>query len=523
MAKGNNIVAFRAVFILFFITVLPAFALPVVAGSDFVKKTFTIKSKYKNDTQYNLLTCGDLNLQVIVSNVESYENSNQAAFRVVKQGKPISEWFYSGIRNAEEDFEFFYSSSLNTYYFTQSRDVDEWEAYNVYYVDNNKVTFEGSYEPVHKKAMQYYEAWREYKDVHTVIERSESKTYLGYADNHDAEVMEFVKYIPKQKAKQEERQEGITYTDDIFKPLLNAFDWKNGFVPQYVYKISLDLDRDEKQEDYEVNWQTHTVKPLNANAIRAKKDSQYQNRIVFKNDTLVIEKYNYTTVKTNEWQISYKFTLSKKYNKALLSVYTEFKYTSSNLYDEKIHKEREETLCFGRENYYPYNEASAVELEYFSIEETSGSSYGSYYYGRNYSLNQLYALATLKEGKNSLANNCFPLPTVSELKILIEANPVTFKNVQKYNDVAYYFQTYQGVHEDMKAFLNENSVFLLRKVLNVFPDRAVAWLNLADAEWSNDYYRKDAPGYYKKYLELMQSQGKDMNKVPQRVYERIKK
>ncbi|WP_312400015.1 tetratricopeptide repeat protein, partial [Chryseobacterium sp.] len=64
-------------------------------------------------------------------------------------------------------------------------------------------------------------------------------------------------------------------------------------------------------------------------------------------------------------------------------------------------------------------------------------------------------------------------------------------------------------------------IFLLKKIIQKFPSRVVAYLNLADNYWAiND---KDlAKKNYKKYIELMKSQNKDQSKIPQRVFERIK-
>jgi hypothetical protein len=74
--------------------------------------------------------------------------------------------------------------------------------------------------------------------------------------------------------------------------------------------------------------------------------------------------------------------------------------------------------------------------------------------------------------------------------------------------------------------VGSSCVTLLGDITHKFPDRAVAWLNLADVHWDmyiNEGYRELAAHTYKKYLELMKAQGKDMNKVPARVYERLAK
>jgi tetratricopeptide (TPR) repeat protein len=80
------------------------------------------------------------------------------------------------------------------------------------------------------------------------------------------------------------------------------------------------------------------------------------------------------------------------------------------------------------------------------------------------------------------------------------------------NDKAYYL-------EQLGAYAE--SIYILKKVLSKSPDRVVAYLNIADAYWGNNE-KNEAKKSYEKYIELMKNQGKDMKKIPQRVYDRIK-
>ena len=85
-------------------------------------------------------------------------------------------------------------------------------------------------------------------------------------------------------------------------------------------------------------------------------------------------------------------------------------------------------------------------------------------------------------------------------------------NIQLMNDKAYYL-------EQLGAYAE--SIYILKKVLSKSPDRVVAYLNIADAYWGNNE-KNEARKSYEKYIELMKNQGKDMKKIPQRVYDRIK-
>ncbi|MCD1118190.1 tetratricopeptide repeat protein [Chryseobacterium turcicum] len=89
---------------------------------------------------------------------------------------------------------------------------------------------------------------------------------------------------------------------------------------------------------------------------------------------------------------------------------------------------------------------------------------------------------------------------------------VNNKNVAYLNNIAFYY---------LQKNQNNIAEILLEKILQNFPERVVAWLNLADLQWKLEE-REKAKTFYEKYISLMKSQGKDLNKIPLRVYERIK-
>lgn len=65
------------------------------------------------------------------------------------------------------------------------------------------------------------------------------------------------------------------------------------------------------------------------------------------------------------------------------------------------------------------------------------------------------------------------------------------------------------------------SIEILEGIIAQFPERTVAYLNLADSFWEIDN-KKEAIDNYKKYISLMKSQKKDLKKIPQRVMVRTK-
>jgi len=95
---------------------------------------------------------------------------------------------------------------------------------------------------------------------------------------------------------------------------------------------------------------------------------------------------------------------------------------------------------------------------------------------------------------------------------ILKANPISNENITLYNDAAFNLI-------EMENF-NEARIILL-DIVNFSPDRVVAYLNLGDAQWGFDE-NEDAKKSYQKYISLMKSEGKDLNKIPKRVYERIK-
>jgi len=102
--------------------------------------------------------------------------------------------------------------------------------------------------------------------------------------------------------------------------------------------------------------------------------------------------------------------------------------------------------------------------------------------------------------------------TMNQIIKSLDIVPLTLKSLDCYNNIAYYLE--QSGHYD-------ESIYILQKIVNDYPDRVVAYLNIGDSYWGNNE-KEEAKESYKKYIDLMKNQGKNMSKIPQRVYERIK-
>lgn len=100
----------------------------------------------------------------------------------------------------------------------------------------------------------------------------------------------------------------------------------------------------------------------------------------------------------------------------------------------------------------------------------------------------------------------------NEITQLLKQYPLNEKTVNDYNNIAYY----QEQNKDYK-----NTILILDKILSQYPNRVVAWLNYADAKWGLNS-KNESKEAYAKYYNLMNSQSKDMSRVPQRVKDRMK-
>ncbi len=96
------------------------------------------------------------------------------------------------------------------------------------------------------------------------------------------------------------------------------------------------------------------------------------------------------------------------------------------------------------------------------------------------------------------------------LKAILNEIPISTKTLTPYNDIAYYLEKAQAYQE---------SIYLLEKIIEKYPNRIVAYINLGDAYLGNKQKDK-AIQSYKKYIELMKQAGKE-NKIPKRVLELV--
>ena len=94
---------------------------------------------------------------------------------------------------------------------------------------------------------------------------------------------------------------------------------------------------------------------------------------------------------------------------------------------------------------------------------------------------------------------------------LVKDLKIDIKNLVFYNDKAYYLE---------QSKLYNESIYILEKIIEKFPDRTVAYINLGDSYWNSDK-KERAKSTYKIYIEQMKEKEKEQ-KIPKRIFERVK-
>ncbi|WP_300689023.1 tetratricopeptide repeat protein [Chryseobacterium sp.] len=108
-----------------------------------------------------------------------------------------------------------------------------------------------------------------------------------------------------------------------------------------------------------------------------------------------------------------------------------------------------------------------------------------------------------------LLANSFNESVISDFK---KKFALSLSNLDDYNNVAYRLAENGN---------QKGAIELLQQIINKFPTRAVAYLNIADSYW-NIGEKEKAKVNYKKYLSLMKYQKKDLKKIPKYAEKRAK-
>lgn len=225
-------------------------------------------------------------------------------------------------------------------------------------------------------------------------------------------------------------------------------------------------------------------------------------QIVYKN-LIVDEMSTSTELIQNE---NHSFSLLYELNASATKVKEKYDFIYSDqgiaLVDKEIMKFGQDGLIINRiyvENFdmsnktYDDLQSLGAELpDNFELTKSSMSIYDS-----------KKTLFATQDFQSTIENLFVEYPDVgkSEIKII---------NVESANNQAFALE---------KLGANEESKTLLEEITHQFPDRIVAYLNLADVFWKLNEKDKAKENYIQ-YISLMKSQKKDLSKVPKRAYDR---
>lgn len=136
--------------------------------------------------------------------------------------------------------------------------------------------------------------------------------------------------------------------------------------------------------------------------------------------------------------------------------------------------------------------------------------YNNFYF-KNTPYEGLFSYLFLVNSKYVKQSKVCLTPKFSKISSIKTLYIATSEDVEKYNNMAYFIQ---------QSGANKESACLLEKIIEKFPDRTVAYLNLGDAYWGLGDKEKAIIAYHV-YIDQMKQKGWEM-RIPKVVLDRIK-
>lgn len=265
--------------------------------------------------------------------------------------------------------------------------------------------------------------------------------------------------------------QNISVKIDIKKSKFILYSKKNN-----VSIHPLILKSSSNSQSISVDFNTKIIKPSTDN-------------IFFENNSLIVQK----EIEENNPHdfINYKYYFHSTNNSVILDK-IEFKREA---YVEYV------DICKFSYTYFPSETIHFSEVDFFNQKFVQTLI-------RDISLNQAIEIVT----KTNQSYDCTSNLNTKELDFLLKKTVLDNKSVNNYNNLAYHL-------EQNKQY--ETSCYLLKKIIDKYPNRVVAWLNYGDALWGMNEIQQGKRAY-QKYILLMKNQRKDLSKIPQKVYQRIK-
>jgi hypothetical protein len=469
--------------------------------TDFKRVIPTAQYKQQGGYMYCTLTHNSLGIRLTLDKAHA-EEWIVATVEFLIDNKTSGPITYVGTDDPFDYFSFYQDLATGSYYILKESYDDLVLYYEAYKVSGNTVTHLGDF---------YSEDYHDYiTNEFTTLSAPGTDTAWFVISGQNG------KKIELKKSTYVDTEDTYVYANPPLLEKHNTFNWQKGFTPILKYTITFDLNGDGEFEKFNIDWAKKEISYANTNALLLLKDEFATHYIRFEGETLLLSMPRYWRTDIDTY--TYHFSISKKYNTACLDKYSYFTYRS---YDDKDGTGTV-VACNFKEDYFPNDWERIRILERFSIEQDEYKEiFQQWGYERHFTVSGLAKMLSKKETANNFENLCAPYPSSAEMDLLVKNNPLTAANVQQYNDLAYYMLEHKAYDEYHTRILQYSARNILENITTQFPNRVVAWLNLADAYAEDKAYKDNMAAAYKKYLELMRAQGKEA-KVPQRVYDRIK-
>lgn len=523
----------------------------VISENDTIKYNevnFSLKKTYVNITANNsstnvlfcLLRYKDIEMR-IVSDPQCY---SCAYVLFLINNKAISQWenYAFATENLNTDVRnvvsFYYSAKNNNYYIIFEPNVEEGIPLDVYAIKDNNLVYSGYYIPTDTKNADCFYCHSYNKFANAKVYTINDKLHIKLVDTSQNTLLKYNEEDEvdnKQGIKENINNDLLNPSNNLMKSLKNKvfdFDWGKSFSSSSVFYKEFSFYEYGISEKYKIDWDKREIIPLNK-AARFFLDSvvEMDPKIRFSKDTLIIGYVYYERNWEYTYLRSYYFLKSDDLNDVILNkvildkeVAADLNAVGTNapiatlkvkyLYDD-----------FGNISFHDFDEIGSpykISTDSFPLES----------YNRDLTLSELVKIVSNKKDVyrynqeerifGSGYSSFYIYPKPEEIFLRLKKTPLTLQTVEDYNNIAYYILEFAKSHEQADSY-TDAAVKLLEKIIVQFPDRVVTYLNLGDAYWQRDYNgdRSKARTAYKKYIELMQAQQKDMNRIPKRVPERI--
>lgn len=357
---------------------------------------------------------------------------------------------------------------------------------------------------VTKSGVYYYTPNHKVKD--SLKKAMGEKNFYITADDNNAYFSEISQKLDNNLIKLKSRNiyfenENFNLSIDALKNNWGIVKYIKGNKPVIFSFVDYNLLLNDKNSD------SNTQE--NNNLIRIENTSLFVNQKEFKD--LIINEMSLTT--SLEIVNDVSFFLTYEYNASSTKMKQIYSFVCKN---NTIYLISKEILKYSKEGslsnkVYLKNYKLTNQL-YSDLEDIGSSLNDSFLKNKSSAFTNLYNNTYEKIGAVDFTitnDDKFIKAPINEEKYI---KNIKIIDTDKLNDVAYYLEQ-SGAYKE--------SIFFLNKIINDNPQRVVAWLNLADAQWGNNK-KKDAKLSYQRYIHLMEILNKDIKKIPQRAYKRIK-